>query len=287
MKIFLSWLAIALVAIHSPASPVSAAVKTTIKWKDVSLASGTAVKVSALASTNSPGKKSWSVKGACTLRAGTLTARQAGQCSVRLSIKKSGKFPAKSGSKTILITASVTVVSQPSSSLTTTTVRTIPLQSNMPDITPSTTPATIASSTTTPTISPASSTSSTTTTTTTIPIVLRSIGVGYRGDDNLTVTVNSFSKTETDGSYRYTFDYTLKNENSGTQIDEGTWKIFKSGGGGTPQYGSFGSLFYNGTRSRTYTFEVLKNLTHLYIAYHSDIFFADNPPANALVFAIP
>ncbi len=117
--------------------------------------------------------------------------------------------------------------------------------------------------------------------------MLRTIGTGYRGDDNLTVTLNSFIKTETDGSYRYTFNYTLKNENVNTEISEGTWKIFKTGGGGTPQYGSFNNLFYNGTRTRTYTFEVLKNVNYLYIAYHSDVFFQDTPAGNALVFALP
>lgn len=103
----------------------------------------------------------------------------------------------------------------------------------------------------------------------------------------MTVTLNSFTKTETDGSYRYTFNYTLKNENVDTEISEGTWKIFKTDGGGTPQYGSFNNLFYNGTRTRTYTFEVLKNVSYLYIAYHSEIFFEDTPPGSALVFALP
>jgi hypothetical protein len=103
----------------------------------------------------------------------------------------------------------------------------------------------------------------------------------------LTVTLNTLTKTELTGSYRYTLNYTLKNENPDTQIDEGTWKIFESGGGGTPQYGSFSSLFYTGTRTRTYTFEVLKTVSYVYVAYHSDIFFEDLPPSNALVYELP
>jgi len=120
-----------------------------------------------------------------------------------------------------------------------------------------------------------------------VPIVYRTTGVPYKGNDNLTVTLNTFTKTETSGSYRYTLNYTLKNENPDTQIDEGAWKIFKSSSGGTPQYGSFSSLFYSGTRTRTYIFEVLKTDSYAYVAYHSDLFFQDSPPSNALVYALP
>ena len=64
---------------------------------------------SSIASTNSTGKKVWSVSGACTLKSGIISTKVAGFCTVKIVIKAKGNFSAKSFSKRMkLIPATTT-----------------------------------------------------------------------------------------------------------------------------------------------------------------------------------
>lgn len=112
------------------------------------------------------------------------------------------------------------------------------------------------------------------------------IGEPYVADDGLTVTLNSLTVTETSGSYRYTINYTLRNDTENA-IDEGSWKAYDLGGGDSlAQYGFFGRLFPAETLNRSYTFEEEKAVTFDVVAYHSDQFFNDYPPSDALVWRV-
>ena len=87
------------------ATSVAAATKTTVTWKVSSLTAGQVKSLSAVASTNSPGVKTWSKTGSCTLtpksRPTKLTMGSTGSCVLMLQIAESGNYPAKTSSKTI------------------------------------------------------------------------------------------------------------------------------------------------------------------------------------------
>jgi hypothetical protein len=88
------------------ASSVAAATKTTVKWKVSSLTAGQVKSLSAIATSNSPGVKTWSKTGSCTLmptrKPTTLTmGSTGGSCTLTLKIAKTGKYPAKTSTKII------------------------------------------------------------------------------------------------------------------------------------------------------------------------------------------
>ncbi|NLF88947.1 hypothetical protein GX563_09015 [Candidatus Bathyarchaeota archaeon] len=148
-----------------------------------------------------------------------------------------------------------------------------PPPSSVPTFIPTPNPTTSPTSTPTPSPTPT-------------PTYLQ-LNVPYKASDNLTVTLTSLTVIETAGSYQYTITYTLKNENPDTKIDESTFKMYyKDGSGGLPQYGMFGSLFYNQTISRSYIFEELKTKPFGTLAYGPDVFFGSQPPSTALLWKV-
>ena len=100
-----------------------AAPSTTVTWKVSSLKAGEAKNLSAVVSTNSPGAKTWSKKGSCTLtpvaKPSKLTMGSTGSCVLTLKIAKSKSYPAKTSSKTItLIVLATTTTAKPIASTT-------------------------------------------------------------------------------------------------------------------------------------------------------------------------
>ena len=89
------------------AGSVAAATKTTVTWKVSSLKAGQVKKLSNVASTNSPGVKTWSKTGSCVLSPKSnppkLTMGSTGSCTLTLKIAKSGNYLAKTSSKTIIL----------------------------------------------------------------------------------------------------------------------------------------------------------------------------------------
>lgn len=113
---------------------------------------------------------------------------------------------------------------------------------------------------------------------------LREVGTPYIGDDGLTVTVLSITVTERPGSFVYSVSYRLENSTAGA-IDEGSFKLFGDAGS-LPQYGFFSRMFTSDVIERTANFEEEKSKPFLYLAYHSNQFFAGSPPRGALVWQI-
>ena len=89
------------------AGSAAAAQKTTVTWKVSSLKAGQAKNLSNVASTNSPGVKTWSKTGSCVLspksKPTKLTMGSTGSCTLKLKIAKSGNYLAKTSSKTIIL----------------------------------------------------------------------------------------------------------------------------------------------------------------------------------------
>ena len=87
-------------------APVSAATKTTVTWKVSSLTVKATKKLSDIASSNSPGSKTWSKSGSCVLSPSSkptkLIMGSTGACRLTLKIAQSGQYSAKSSTKTIL-----------------------------------------------------------------------------------------------------------------------------------------------------------------------------------------
>ena len=83
-----------------PANP------TTVTWKVSSLTVKATTNLSNIASSNSTGRKTWSKSGSCTLSPASkptkLIMGSTGACRLTLKIAKSGQYPAKSSTKTIL-----------------------------------------------------------------------------------------------------------------------------------------------------------------------------------------
>ena len=86
-------------------SSVAAATKTTVTWKVSSLTAGQEKNLSAVASTNSKGVKTWSKTGSCTLSPKSqptqLTMGTGVSCTLTLKIAKTSKYPAKTSDQTI------------------------------------------------------------------------------------------------------------------------------------------------------------------------------------------
>ena len=89
------------------AGSVAAATKTTVTWKVSSLKAGQVKKLSNVATSNSPGVKTWSKTGSCVLSPKSnppkLTMGSTGSCTLTLKIAKSGNYLAKTSSKTIIL----------------------------------------------------------------------------------------------------------------------------------------------------------------------------------------
>ena len=87
------------------ASSVVAGPSTTVTWKVSSLTAGQVKSLSAVASSNSLGVKTWSKTGSCTLsptsKPTKLTMGTGKSCTLTLKIAKSGKYPAKTSTKII------------------------------------------------------------------------------------------------------------------------------------------------------------------------------------------
>ena len=120
-------------------SSVSAAPSTKVTWKVSSLPAGEAKKLSAVVSTNSPGVKTWSKRGTCTLtptrKPTRVTMGATGSCTLTLKIAQSKNYPARTSRKTIALVVPATTVAP------TTTVA----------------PATLVAPTTTTTVAPVAS----------------------------------------------------------------------------------------------------------------------------------
>jgi len=89
------------------AGSVAAATKTTVTWKVSSLKAGQVKNLSKVATSNSPGVKTWSKTGSCVLSPKSnptkLTMGSTGSCTLTLKIAKSGNYLAKTSSKTIIL----------------------------------------------------------------------------------------------------------------------------------------------------------------------------------------
>ena len=89
------------------ASSVAAAHPTTVTWKVSSLTAGQVKSLANVASSNSPGVKTWSKTGSCVLSPKSnppkLTMGSTGSCTLTLKIAKSGNYLAKTSSKTIIL----------------------------------------------------------------------------------------------------------------------------------------------------------------------------------------
>lgn len=103
-------------------SSVSAASSTTVTWKVSSLAAGQSKNLSAMVSTNSPGAKTWSKTGACTLtptkKPTKLIMGSTGSCVLTLKIATSKSYPAKSSKKTITLITPTTTTTASTTSVT-------------------------------------------------------------------------------------------------------------------------------------------------------------------------
>ncbi len=88
---------------------VGAATSPVITWKVSSLKPSKIYSTSSLASTNSTGTKVWSVSGSCTLKSGKVTTKTSGFCTLKLALKPSGKYAAKTSSKKLAITGGTSV----------------------------------------------------------------------------------------------------------------------------------------------------------------------------------
>lgn len=135
---------------------VKAVPTTTVTWKVSSLTAGEARNLSAVVSTNSPGTKTWSKKGSCTLtptgKPTKLTMGSIGSCVLTLKIAQSKSYPAKSSTKTItLIAPTATTTAKPMSTTTVTPITTTTLRPTTTTTTvrPTTTTTTVISTTTT------------------------------------------------------------------------------------------------------------------------------------------
>lgn len=99
---------------------------------------------------------------------------------------------------------------------------------------------------------------------------LQKVGEKYTDENGLEVVLNSFTKTETEGYYEYTIDYTITNNVKDSKLMPGTFKLFYKDDTGDPQYGMFNYLYYGDSETRTYTWKVLKNQEVLVLEYNAD-----------------
>ena len=98
----------ATILVLSIASPVFAKrVTPSVNWKITTLRPNASVKTSKLVSTNSTGKKTWSVKGSCSIHNDTLAAKSKGSCTVTLRLGANKNFSARTVVRKFKITSIV------------------------------------------------------------------------------------------------------------------------------------------------------------------------------------
>ena len=87
------------------AGSVAAAISTTVTWNVSSLTAGQVKSLSNVATTNSPGVKTWSKTGSCTLTPSSnptkLTMGRGASCTLTLTIARSGLYSVKTSTKII------------------------------------------------------------------------------------------------------------------------------------------------------------------------------------------
>ena len=87
------------------ASSVAAAISTTVTWNVSSLTAGQVRSLSAIATTNSTGVRTWSKTGSCVLSSISnptkLTMGTGASCTLRLNIAQTGNYLAKTSTKII------------------------------------------------------------------------------------------------------------------------------------------------------------------------------------------
>ena len=121
------------------------------------------------------------------------------------------------------------------------------------------------------------------------------IGETYKAENGIEIILNSFSISEENGYYKYTIDYTLKNNIENSELSPGLFKLFYTDGTSEPQYGIFNNLFYGDVENRTYTWKVKNNKTALILEFEATtedlgldgIFFRETPSSNCLHWAPP
>jgi len=126
-------------------------------------------------------------------------------------------------------------------------------------------------------------------------VTMNSVGTTYTDANGLSVTVNSYTKTPSEGYTSYTVSYTITNNVPDSKIMPGDFKLFFTDNTGEPQYGFFNYLYYGESSSRTYTWKVLSNQTVLVLEYNADepdaglegAFFRDVPKADTMHWANP
>lgn len=124
---------------------------------------------------------------------------------------------------------------------------------------------------------------STVTVTASVPKLLN---IGYVARNGLTVTLTSFTFIDNGSYYKYTANYTQKN-NTSTPIDEGQLKLYFTNSTAQPQYGFFNKLYPGDSQSRSYTFNVLYTENPWRLEYDHDNFFASNPVTGSIQWIIP
>ena len=101
-------------------------------------------------------------------------------------------------------------------------------------------------------------------------ISINDIGVTYADRNNLSVTVNSFTRSDEGGYILYTVNYTVSNNNADTKILPGTFKIFYTDGTYENQYGGFDYLYNGDSETRTYSWKALSNQSLWVLEYNAD-----------------
>lgn len=104
-RVLLSLFPIGLLVSSAVIPSVGAATSPVVNWKLSTLKPSSVYPTSSIASSNSTGKKTWSVSGSCFLKNGRITTKSAGACTVKLVTRPNGKFAAKASSKKFQIVA--------------------------------------------------------------------------------------------------------------------------------------------------------------------------------------
>lgn len=107
-QVLLSAIPICLIVSSVLIPSVGAATDPVVTWNQTNpsmpqLLPSTKYTTSSIASTNSKGKKIWSVSGSCTLKNGKISTKASGFCKIKLVVQAKGKFGKKAFSKNMKI----------------------------------------------------------------------------------------------------------------------------------------------------------------------------------------
>lgn len=102
------------------------------------------------------------------------------------------------------------------------------------------------------------------------------IGKAYKSKWGYECTVNSIAVNIDNAKMTCTVSYTIKNITTDKKLSECTFKCKKQSGGYASQYGFFGSLYPDESKSRTYTFDTLTSDPFIELIF-------DNPFRNDVV----